>query len=63
MSKIIHPIIISGYGMYLPPKIETSEELAKKINKSTEYINISLNTINLLNLLNFTLYVHSCMIK
>ena len=33
-----HQFKISGFGMYLPPKIETSQELAKKINKSTEWI-------------------------
>ena len=33
-----HQFKISGYGMYLPPKIETSQELAKKINKTEEWI-------------------------
>jgi len=29
---------ITGFGYYLPPKIETSQELSKKINKSNEWI-------------------------
>ena len=29
---------ITGVGLYLPPKIETAEELASKINKSTQWI-------------------------
>ena len=33
-----HQFKISGFGMYLPPKIETSQELAKKINKTEEWI-------------------------
>ena len=33
-----HPIIITGHGYYLPPKIETSKELSKKINKSEDWI-------------------------
>ena len=30
---------ISGSGIYLPPRVETSEELATKINKSADWIN------------------------
>ena len=29
---------ITGFGYYLPPNIETSEELSKKINKSSDWI-------------------------
>ena len=29
---------ITGFGYYLPPKIETSEDLSKIINKSNEWI-------------------------
>ena len=29
---------ISGYGMYLPPLVETAEELAPKINKTPQWI-------------------------
>ena len=29
---------ITGYGMYLPPLVETAEELAPKINKTTQWI-------------------------
>ena len=29
---------ITGIGLYLPPKIQTAEELSKKINKSSEWI-------------------------
>ena len=36
--NIKHQFTISGYGHYLPPKIETSQELAQKINKSSDWI-------------------------
>ena len=29
---------ITGYGMYLPPLVETAEELAPKINKTPQWI-------------------------
>ena len=29
---------ITGIGLYLPPKIQTAEELSKKINKSADWI-------------------------
>ena len=29
---------ITGYGMYLPPQVETAEELAPKINKTPQWI-------------------------
>ena len=29
---------ISGSGIYLPPRVETSEELVTKINKSLDWI-------------------------
>ena len=39
MSLVVkQPFIISGYGMYLPPEIETSKELSLKINKTEDWI-------------------------
>ena len=38
MPKIIFPFKITGYGCYLPPKVQTSKELSKLINKSEEWI-------------------------
>ena len=29
---------ITGYGLYLPPTVETAEELAPKINKTPQWI-------------------------
>tara|TARA_Y100001001_G_scaffold137883_1_gene139836 strand:+ start:386 stop:544 length:159 start_codon:yes stop_codon:yes gene_type:complete len=29
---------ITGYGLYLPPTVETAEELATKINKTPQWI-------------------------
>ena len=29
---------ISGWGYYLPPNIETAEELSSKINKTSDWI-------------------------
>ncbi|HIN19660.1 MAG TPA: ketoacyl-ACP synthase III, partial [Candidatus Marinimicrobia bacterium] len=29
---------ITGYGLYLPPTVETAEELARKINKTPQWI-------------------------
>ena len=31
-------IKITGVGLYLPPKIETAEDIAPKIGKSVEWI-------------------------
>jgi len=39
MSNIQIPFKITGYGSYLPPKIQTSKELSLLINKSAEWIN------------------------
>ena len=36
--NIKHKFSISGFGYFLPPKVETSDELAKKINKSSDWI-------------------------
>ena len=38
MSLIKSSFKITGYGSYLPPQIETSEELSKKINKDAKWI-------------------------
>ena len=38
MSKIKIPFKITGFGSYLPPKIQTSKELSKLINKSNDWI-------------------------
>ena len=38
MSKIISGFKIIGYGSYLPPKIQTSKELSKLIDKSEDWI-------------------------
>ena len=38
MSKIKIPFKITGYGCYLPPKIQTSEELSSYIGKSSNWI-------------------------
>ena len=32
------PFKITGFGMYLPPIVETAEELAPKINKTPQWI-------------------------
>ena len=32
------PFKITGFGMYLPPTVETAEELALKINKTPQWI-------------------------
>ena len=39
MSNIQIPFKITGYGSYLPPRIQTSKELSLLINKSEEWIN------------------------
>ena len=39
MSKIISSFKITGYGSYLPEKIQTSLELSKYIGKSENWIN------------------------
>jgi len=38
MSEVIFPFKITGYGSYLPPKIQTSKELSEFIGKSEEWI-------------------------
>ena len=38
MSEVILPFKITGYGSYLPPRIQTSKELSKLIGKSEEWI-------------------------
>ena len=38
MSKVILPFKITGYGSYLPPRIQTSKKLSKLIKKSEEWI-------------------------
>ena len=38
MSKIISSFKITGYGSYLPPKIQTSKELSELIGKSEDWI-------------------------
>ncbi len=38
MSDIKIPFKITGYGSYLPPKIQTSDELSKFINKTSSWI-------------------------
>ncbi len=38
MSEVILPFKITGYGSYLPPRIQTSKELSKLIKKSEEWI-------------------------
>lgn len=38
MSEIKIPFKITGYGSYLPPKIQTSEELSSYIGKSSNWI-------------------------
>ena len=37
-NQIIYPFKISGYGYYLPPKIESSKKVALKIDKSEQWI-------------------------
>ena len=39
MPNIQRPFKITGYGSYLPPKIQTSKELSILINKSEDWIN------------------------
>ena len=39
MTNIQIPFKITGYGSYLPPKIQTSKELSILINKSEDWIN------------------------
>ena len=38
MPKIISNFKITGYGSYLPPKVQTSKELSKLIDKSEDWI-------------------------
>ena len=38
MAKVLYPFKITGFGSYLPPKIQTSKELSKLINKSEDWI-------------------------
>ena len=38
MSTIRSSFKITGFGSYLPPEVETSEELSMKINKSSKWI-------------------------
>ena len=38
MSKIKVPFKITGFGSYLPPRIQTSRELSELINKSNDWI-------------------------
>ncbi|MBI72633.1 MAG: 3-oxoacyl-ACP synthase [Candidatus Marinimicrobia bacterium] len=38
MVKVLYPFKITGLGSYLPPRIQTSKELSKLINKSEDWI-------------------------
>jgi len=38
MAKVLYPFKITGFGSYLPPKIQTSKELSELINKSEDWI-------------------------
>ena len=38
MAKVLYPFKITGFGSYLPPKIQTSKELSKLIKKSEDWI-------------------------